>query len=123
MDYVLQKEVKLDPQKVDSTLEVIIRDDEIVQERTYPKLYFFLYVDGYLLAKDSKSLSSKNRINNKFYSSFHSKVKIRAGLRKVKVVYKTYRNNKFQDLTFEKKINFATGEKVIISFNKKFSLN
>jgi len=120
MDYGLQKEVKIDPAKANSELEVVIRDDEILKERTYPIIYLFVYVDGFLVAKESKTLTKNNNINGKYYGYFHRKIKIREGLRIVKIVYRTYRENQFVDLVFAQKVEFFSNKLIKISFNKEF---
>ena len=91
MDYVLQKPVKLDPKQTDSELRILIRDDEIVRDKYYPSAYLYVYVDEFLVYKDHRSLTKKDRYQNKFYASFDKLIKIKQGKHRVKIKYYTYR--------------------------------
>ena len=122
LDYMLQKPVKLDPGRVDSLLMVVVRDDKIVKEGSFPKIYLFVYVDDHLVIKSRKGLMADDRHGEEFYGSFRESIRVRRGKLRVSVIYRTYRGNRPVDFKFEEVIQFLPGKPVEIRFYKEFKL-
>lgn len=121
-DYLLQREEALDPKATDSDFSVVVHDDEIVKESSFPKIYLFVYVNSNLVIKDYKSLDESNFYNGKFFGSFDRSIRLLHGKHLVRVKYLTYREGKEDVKIFEKELTFSTGKRIKIVFNKEYTI-
>ena len=122
LDYLLQKPVKLDPNRVDSLLMVVVRDDKIVKEGSFPEIYLFVYVGDHLVIKSRKGLMADDRRGGEFYGSFRESIRVRRGKLRVRIIYRTYRDNRPVDFKFKEFVQFLPGKPVEIRFYRAFKL-
>jgi hypothetical protein len=119
---MIQKPVVLDQDQVDSQIKIVIRDDDVKREKTFPKAYLYVFVDDYLVAKDYKALAKRDRYLDRFYCSFDKSLMVKHGKHRLKVKYETYRDSKPVVLYFERDVLLRPETVLTVSYNKEFKM-